>query len=210
MPAQTEWDWVYNVEKWVQDAPLPRIDLPSARDIDAIGLDPYMVGLACSTDHWSSKVDLANDLKRISEGGPVATGATDPKRKRQAAHQAIINRILYTMIVTASLSGWRLPNAVFDLLRQRLEVAPIPSDDVQEPLQWSALLKLDAERIPRLSERAAAQAIGVSRGTVRKWRDDAAFQEMLGLMLNSNFKSPLPDGYVARQVSARGRRKEAR
>ena len=105
-----ETKWIYKVDGRLEDTNLPRVDLPDWGDVDRLGLDFFMVGLATATNHSDAKIALSLQLIDHHEKHQASKKLNKPSNTSELLPEAMINRMLYGMVESCQESG-NIPNA---------------------------------------------------------------------------------------------------
>jgi hypothetical protein len=145
-------------------------------------LDPLMVGLAIGTEHVDAKITVSRRLIEIHEEHLKIRKTKSQSNVAGLLPEKIMDRLVYGMIANCA-EDTPTPNVLLHLLALRLKVPENPRKAIKNRPAYNALLHLVAEK-PGIGKKKAAEAVGVSPNTAKRWMDDPEFKESLGRIQN--------------------------
>ena len=167
----------------LEDIAEPKINDVDWADAEVAGLDPIMVSMAVVTDHQDAKLALATELIQQHHKHKQETNS---RIKKTFVPEHMINRLVLGMVRSSSGST---PNAVVQLLALRLNVPERPRNQIQDTDKRRALGRLLIEN-PDIGKKRAAQQVGISPNTAKKWMEEKRFKEVVERAQNSRRRGP--------------------
>ena len=171
--------WDLSIDGQCEDDNLVRINDADWVDYAAF-LDPLMVGLASSTKHVDAKITLSRRLIEIHEGHLKVREDARQSNVAGLLPEKILDRLVYGMIANCAEDA-QTPNVLLNLLALRLGVPEKPRKGVRLKVAYRHLINLVAEK-PGIGKKKAAEAVGVSPNTAKKWMDDPGFKKVVAII----------------------------
>ena len=174
--------WDLSVDNEIDDETPPRIDGVDWGEAEYYGLDSFMVGLAIGTGHRDAKIALSHQLIDIHNKhlkiSPSNTSGLLPEK--------ILDRLVYGMI-TASAETGAVPNALLRLISMRMGISRHSKGGIQDKVAFRNLLHVVVEA-PGIGKKKAAEAVGISPNTAKKWMDRTDFKEFVSVIKKIGIK----------------------
>jgi hypothetical protein len=168
--------WNLSIDGQCQDGGLVRINDADWGDYEEF-LDPDMVGLAIATKHVDAKITLSRRLIEIHEEHLEVRKDAGQSNVAGLLPEKIMDRLVYGMIANCAEDA-QTPNVLLSLLALRLGIPEKPRKGVRLKVAYRNLINLVAEK-PGIGKKKAAEAVGVSPNTAKKWMDDPGFKEVV-------------------------------
>jgi hypothetical protein len=143
-------------------------------------LDPFLVGLASSTKHVDAKITLSRRLIEIHEEHLKVRENARQSNVAGLLPEKIMDRLVYGMLANCAEDA-PMPSVLLNLLALRLGVPKKPRKGVRLKVAYRNLINLVAEK-PGIGKKKAAEAVGVTPNTAKKWMDDPGFKEAVAII----------------------------
>jgi hypothetical protein len=171
--------WDLSIDGQCEDDSLVRINEADWADYEAF-LDPFLVGLAISTKHFDAKITLSRQLIKIHREHARSRETAGNSNVAGLLPEKILDRLVYGIIANCAVDA-PMPNVLLSLLALRLGVSEQPRKSVRLKVPYRNLIALVAEN-PGIGKKKAAEAVGVSPNTAKKWMDDSVFKEVVAVL----------------------------
>jgi hypothetical protein len=171
--------WDLSIDGQCEDDSLVRISDADLANYEAF-LDPYLVGLAISTEHGDAKIALSRQLIEIHGEHIRSRKIAGNSNVAGLLPENILDRLVYGMVANSEIEA-PMPNVLLHLLALRLGVSEQPRKTVRLKVSYRNLIHLVAEN-PGIGKKKAAEAVGVSPNTARKWMDEPLFKEAVAAL----------------------------
>ena len=178
--------WDLSIDGQCEDDSLVRISDADLANYEAF-LDPYLVGLAISTKHGDAKIALSRQLIEIHGEHIRSRKIAGNSNVAGLLPEKILDRLVYGMVANSVIEA-PMPNVLLHLLALRLGVSEQPRKTVRLKVSYRNLIHLVAEN-PGIGKKKAAEAVGVSPNTAKKWMDDAVFKEAVVALRQSGTRA---------------------
>ncbi len=178
-----ETEWVYAIDGKLEDESWPRINDVDWVTAEKYGLDSRLVGLAIGTDHRDSKIVLSHQLIDIHHQHQKRKKAQQHRVAANLLPEKILDRLVFGMINTDSAP----PRVLRRLLALRMHLPEKPKESIHNSHKHRHLLHLVAEE-PTIGKNRAAEIVGISPNTAKKWMDAPDFKEMVAAIRKNGFK----------------------
>jgi len=171
--SDTKWD--YSIDGQLEDEPWPRIDGVDWSVTEHFGLDNQLAGLATGTEHRDSKIALSLQLIEIHNKHRQIKAEKRPSNVSGLLSEKLLDRLVYKMISVCG-EGDHIPRVLMRLLALRMNLSEKPRASIRDPHKYRELLHLVAEE-PNISKKKAAEVVGISPNTAKKWMNEPGFRE---------------------------------
>jgi hypothetical protein len=171
--------WILSIDGQCEDDSPPQINNCDWSDYEEF-LDPLMVGLAIVTEHVDAKITLSRRLIEIHEEHLKVRKNARQSNVAGLLPEKVLDRLVYAMIANCAVDA-PMPNVLLHLLALRLGVSEKPRKGVQLKVQYRNLVNLVAKN-PGIGKKKAAEAVGVSANTAKKWMDAPDFKEFVAII----------------------------
>ena len=171
--------WDLSIDGQCEDDSLIRISDADLANYEAF-LDPLLVGLAIFTKHGDAKIALSRQLIEIHGEHVRSRKIAGNSNVAGLLPEKIMDRLVYGMIANCAEDA-PMPNVLLHLLALRLGIPEKPRKGVRHKVAYRKLINLVAEK-PGIGKKKAAEAVGVSPNTAKKWMDDPGFKEAVAII----------------------------
>jgi hypothetical protein len=178
--------WDLSIDGQCEDDSLVRIDDADWEDYEDF-LDPLLVGLALSTKHFDAKITLSRQLIEIHQEHARSRETAGNSNVAGLLPEKVLDRLVYGMLANCAADA-PTPNVLLRLLALRLGVSEKPRKSVRFKVRYRNLIHLVAKN-PGIGKKKAAEAVGVSPNTAKKWMDEAVFKEAVVALRQSGTRA---------------------
>ena len=176
--SDTEWN--YSIDGQLEDERCPRIDGVDWSIAEKFGLDAQLVGLATGTEHRDSKIALSRQLIAIHHQHQNLKKSKGHSNASRLLPENVLDRLVFGMINTDA----KPPSIVRRLLALRMKISEKPRASIRNQHKLRELLHVVAEN-PEIGKNKAAETVGISPNTAKKWMNEPDFRESAKLIRKS-------------------------